>query len=152
MPFVEIDDVDDLRFMLPEELSVERCEAQVAAVANVTSETPTYAELQRICGVQAEQSGWLFAYRETPEKIALMHSELSEALEAFRAGLDPDLVVYSEDKQGMLKPEGLGIELADTVIRIMHYCEGMGIPLDKLIQIKLLYNSSRPYRHGDLRA
>jgi len=47
------------------------------------------------------------------------------------------------------KPEGEAIELADAVIRIMDYCEFVGIDLEQAIQLKHEYNKTRPYRHGN---
>ena len=81
------------------------------------------------------------------EKIALCHSELSEAIEELRDGHSPTEVYYNSTK-----PEGFGIELADTVIRIMHICGHHDIDLEEMITSKLAYNKTRPYRHGNKKA
>lgn len=77
------------------------------------------------------------------EKIALIHSELSEALEEVRAGHAPD-EVYEVDG----KPEGLPIELADAVIRIADLCGYCNIDLDHAVRAKLTYNARRGRKHG----
>lgn len=46
------------------------------------------------------------------------------------------------------KPEGIPIELADAIIRILDYCGYAGIDIDAAISQKHEYNKSRPYRHG----
>lgn len=74
--------------------------------------------------------------------IALIHSELSEALEEHRNG--NDLIYHGRNN----KPEGIAVELADAVIRIADLCGYMGIPLESVISEKMKYNESRPYRHG----
>jgi NTP pyrophosphatase (non-canonical NTP hydrolase) len=82
-----------------------------------------------------------------PEKIALMHSELSEALEEFRK---PDFVptkIYFADA----KPEGFAIELADAVIRIADLCGALGIDLNDALERKMAFNLTRPQRHGGKR-
>lgn len=75
----------------------------------------------------------------TGEAIALMHSELSEALEADRKNL-------MDDKLSLRT--GLEVELADAVIRIMDYCGGHDLNLGGAIYEKLAYNRTRPYKHG----
>lgn len=77
-----------------------------------------------------------------PERIALMHSELSEALESYREG--QPLYFYGEKG----KPEGLVAELADAVIRIADICGHLGVDLEQAIQEKMAYNRTRPYKHG----
>lgn len=76
-------------------------------------------------------------------KIALVHSELSEAVEEVRVR-DPRQVYYEG-----AKPCGVGVELADAVIRrIFDLCAALKIDIGKLIIEKHHYNVSRPYMHG----
>lgn len=66
------------------------------------------------------------------EKIALMHSELSEALEAHRDGDMP----HVEE------------ELADTIIRILDFAHARGMSMDNAVRVKMDENSGRPRLHG----
>ena len=78
-------------------------------------------------------------------KLALIHSEISEAVEAARSG---DMKLHYRDCDG--KPEGFGVELADTIIRIFDLAEAMHIDLDYLIGLKMRFNATRPHKHGRL--
>lgn len=72
--------------------------------------------------------------RNKAEMIALMHSELSEALEAVR----------KDAKDGHLPQwSGEEIEMADAVIRIFDYCAGHGLNIGEAIMAKLFYNLQR---------
>lgn len=73
------------------------------------------------------------------EKIALMHSELSEALEQHRKP-HPD--------EHLPHMDGFTIELADCIIRILDFCGRNHLPLGQCFLAKLKYNLSRPYMHG----
>ena len=78
------------------------------------------------------------------EKIALCHSELSEALEEHRGHETPLIEYY--DKDGA--PQGIGVELADCIIRILDMCGSYDIPIAAIIQRKMAYNTTRPHKHG----
>jgi hypothetical protein len=91
----------------------------------------------------AVDRGWYDTPRTFPELIALMHSELSEALEAFR---DSGVVGWGPDLDG--KPEGAVVELADAIIRILDACVYYHVDIHAALTAKMRYNVTRPYRHG----
>ena len=120
--------------------------------------------------------GWWEEERGLPEVLMLCVSELAEALEEFRSGRP--MLYYPCNAGGLCvddragenvtcgsrtynpdnpetpctarskKPEGVAVELADCVIRIMDYCGHAGIDIEEAIRIKHEYNKTRPYRHG----
>lgn len=85
-------------------------------------------------------NGWWEEKRNDGEMIALMHSELSEALEYLRHGnpKSDHIPIYS----------GVAEEMADVVIRVMDFCEGRDIDLESVVLAKLDFNATRGYRHG----
>lgn len=93
-----------------------------------------------------DEKGFADTARDLPLALALVHSEVSEVLEAWRRRKANFYIVEGN------KPEGIGIELADIVIRVMHICGAMGINLEDMMERKMAYNETRPYKHGDLRA
>ena len=95
----------------------------------------------------AYEHGWHDKERSVGELICLMHSELSEALEEHRNGYSPTEIYYNPEKPN--KPEGIPVELADCVIRIFDFCGLYDIDLEEVLQQKMEYNKTRPYRHGN---
>lgn len=72
---------------------------------------------------------------QVPADLALVHSEVSEALEAFRKG----------------EKEAFAEELADVMIRLIGLAHGLEIDLAGELYAKVTKNAKRPYRHGGKR-
>lgn len=95
-------------------------------------------------GSWATNKGWDNKERDPAEWIALAHTELSEAYEAYRECGNMNDVWYGDDG----KPEGYLTELADTFIRLCHNVSKLGADFDVLVEEKMAYNQKRPFRHG----
>ena len=71
------------------------------------------------------------------QMLALIHTEISEATDAYKKG----------------EPlEAVGEELIDAVIRIFHMLSAMNLDAEALFQAKMAKNWARPYRYNTVRA
>lgn len=108
--------------------------------------------LQELCHQNAREAGWWPSLEspeeeleplEVPAKLALIHSEISEAMEGHRKGLLDDKIPHR------LMFE---VELADAVIRIMDLAGATGCDLAGAIEEKLEFNRTRPDHKPEARA
>lgn len=108
--------------------------------------------MKRVHQTAREHGWWDNPGKDTniPEKLALIHSEISEALEEYR-GSKPVFYHSPEDLSLHPKPEGLAVELADAIIRILDLCAALDLPIVEALERKCEYNETRPYRHGGKR-
>ncbi|MDY0095388.1 MAG: nucleotide pyrophosphohydrolase [Candidatus Vecturithrix sp.] len=89
-------------------------------------------DLARDVHNNAVDHGWWESSRPIPELLCLVHSEVSEALEAYR---NDDLNMFRE-------------EVADIIIRCLDMSCALNIDIESEILRKHGINKSRPYRHG----
>lgn len=97
-------------------------------------ENLTLQQLSILVMEQAKEKGFGTKPEEinVAEKIALIHSEVSEAFEAYR-------------HKNMYGPDGFEEEMGDAIQRILHLCRVLGIDLEEAIQDKLEYNKGRKW-------
>lgn len=69
------------------------------------------------------------------QKLALIHSEVSEALEGERKGLMDDKLSHRRMAE---------VELADAIIRIFDYAGAFGYDLEGAVREKMSFNAVRP--------
>jgi len=96
---------------------------------------------QRLSNKTATDAGWYknpktgeTITRNFGEALALMHSELSEALEADRKGLKDDKLPHRDGRE---------VEFADCIIRILDTAAALGLDVAGAIIEKNRYNASR---------
>lgn len=99
----------------------------------------TLAELIALIMEQAKEKGFgtTPAEIDVPEKIALIHTEVSEAYTAYR----------HKNIQGK---DGFEEELGDVLQRVLHLCGALGIDPEAAILKKLAYNKGRAWDWGNL--
>lgn len=106
-----------------------------------------------------EKNGFWDEERNFGEMIALVHSELSEALECHRKDerAKSHLVRLANELsnpdtfKSIFKNNGkdtLEDELADTIIRLLDMAHGMEIDIESHIEAKVRYNEMREHKHG----
>lgn len=93
----------------------------------------------------AKAKGFWETDRDFLHSLMLVTCEIAESAEEYRKGYHPGEVYFDGDK-----PEGVPVELADAIIRILDLCGRYEIDIDKVIEMKMAYNSTRPYKHGKI--
>lgn len=93
------------------------------------------ANINKMNGFGLSADIWEVDNHHVPAVLALVHSEISEALEAFR---NYDFHNFSE-------------ELADSIIRILHLAKALEIDMTSVIHQKLEVNKTRGFKHGGKR-
>lgn len=99
--------------------------------------------LRDTCHADAVNAGWHNDPREDGTFLALIHSEISEALEGERKGLMDDKIPSRKMAE---------VELADAIIRIMDYCGLKGYDIGGAVVEKLAYNKTRADHKPENRA
>lgn len=99
----------------------------------------TIADVTELIMEQAEAKGFGTKPSDinVAEKVALIHSEVSEAYEAYR-------------HKNIDGKDGFEEELGDVVQRILHLCGVMGLDIEKSIIKKLDYNKNRTWKWDEM--
>ena len=90
------------------------------------------AEVRALC----DAKGFSADLERIWEMLALIHSEISEATDAYKKG-EP--------------MEAVGEELIDALIRIFHLLSALELDAEAIYQRKMAKNRERPYRYGTVR-
>lgn len=145
--------------------------ADAVQAAPITGDyVPTLEDWQREVYENNVAHGWFDEGRSFAMDVALLHSEVSEMLEADRQWGSLDMTHLSpvehtsactrvvrfrkgEPEQscpcgGLRKPEGVGSEMADVLIRLLDTAQRTGIDLRAEYEQKMAYNRTRPIKHG----
>jgi NTP pyrophosphatase (non-canonical NTP hydrolase) len=103
------------------------------------NESLSLQQLTTLVMHQAKEKGFGVTPEDinVPEKIALIHSEVSEAYEAYR-------------HKNMQGKDGFEEELGDVLQRLLHLCGVLDINLEAAVLKKLDYNKTRTWDWDNL--
>lgn len=79
-----------------------------------------------------KHQGFKCSWDNIPEKLMLIVTEASEAMEAYR----------NNDR------DNFNEELADIFIRLLDMCGGLEVNIQLEVKAKMIKNFDRPYKHG----
>ena len=123
-------------------------------------------ELSKKIHENAKSKGFFDSEKNIGEMLCLVHSEVSEALEAdrknhyavnsfnLRNNIDFDNLESQNEKQYFKQEFEVSVknsfedELADVIIRVLDLCAFKGIDIENHIKMKMLYNSMSEHKHG----
>lgn len=100
-----------------------------------------FQELQRAAHDNAVRKGF-WHNPSMPEKLCLVHAEVSELLEEYRK------VEHEEPSTKCPELTREAEEMADILLRVMDIAEYRGVDLSRAIEVKHAYNINRPHMHG----
>lgn len=106
-----------------------------------------FADLTDIIHDVNVANGWFEEDRSIVEGHMLLVTEVAEATEAYRKWGLADATKES-DGTVLTKPEGVGSEYADVLIRLLDQCQRDGVDLVAETERKIAYNATRGHRHG----
>lgn len=106
------------------------------------------------------KNGWFEDARTFGDDCARLHTEISEMFDAYRDHGYEDATktvryvgrdILTETNPVPIenpKPEGVGSEVADVLIRLLDTCRRRGIDLRAEYERKVAFNRTRGYKHG----
>lgn len=103
-------------------------------MSEIDTKGKTLNEWSEYCHRIAKEKGFWDQERNIGEALMLVVTELAEAMEGYR----------HNDKDNFRE------ELADTFIRLLDLCGGLGIDIEGEIAKKSETNKKRPYKHGKI--
>lgn len=100
-------------------------------------------QLRDLCHSRSRNAGWHDVQREDGTLLALIHSEVSEALEGLRKDAQDDHLPHRKMAE---------VELADALIRILDFAGLKGYDIAGAFEEKLEYNLRRADHRREVRA
>jgi NTP pyrophosphatase (non-canonical NTP hydrolase) len=115
-------------------------------------------ELSKQVHENVKSKGFFDSEKNIGEMLCLIHSEVSEALEADRKNLHTKANIFvvngwtaDSDFTDSFKnnvKDTFEDELSDVIIRVLDLCAFKGINIEEHIKAKMRYNAMREHKHG----
>lgn len=119
-------------------------------------------ELAKIVHENAKSKGFYENEKNIGEMLCLIHSEVSEGLEADRKKRFANLKGFEVEQSYQPHGDKLNFEqsfqihikdtfedeMADILIRVLDLCAYKKIDIEKHLELKIKYNSTREHKHG----